>query len=44
MESFAFEPQDFGLITINRKNGDPVKIYAETFEHEAYDQIKRLAN
>ena len=44
MESFAFEPRDFGLITINRKNGDPVKIYAETFEYEAYDQIKKLAN
>ena len=37
MESFAFESQNSGLITINRKNGDPVKIYAETFEHEAYE-------
>ena len=31
-------------IIINRKNGDPVKVYAETFEQEAYDQIKKLAN
>ena len=34
MESFAFETQDIGLITINRKNGDQAKSDAQTYEHE----------
>ena len=32
------------MITIKRNNGDDVKVFAETFEYEAYDQVKRLAN
>ncbi len=32
------------MITIDRKNGEPVKVFAETFEYEAYDQVKMLAN
>lgn len=30
--------------TIKTNHGTEVKIYAETFEHEAYEQVKRLAN
>lgn len=30
--------------TIKNTIGNEVKVFAETFEHEAYDQIKRLAN
>lgn len=29
---------------IRTHSGKEVKIFAETFENEAYDQIKRLAN
>lgn len=29
---------------IRTKTGKEVKIFAETFENEAYEQIKRLAN
>lgn len=32
------------MIEIKRNNVDPVKIFAETFEYEAYDQVKALAN
>lgn len=32
------------MIEIKRNNGDIVKVFAETFEYEAYDQIKKLAN
>ena len=32
------------MIEIARKNGSPVKVFAETFEYEAYDQVKALAN
>lgn len=32
------------MIEIKRNNGDVVKVYAETFEYEAYDQVKKLAN
>lgn len=34
----------FDMIEIKRNNGSPVKVFAETFEHEAYDQVKALAN
>ena len=30
--------------TIKTDLGNEVKIYAETFEYEAYDQIKKLEN
>lgn len=30
--------------TIKTDHGNEVKIYAETFEYEAYEQVKRLAN
>ena len=30
--------------TIRTNSGKEVKIFAETFEYEAYEQIKRLAN
>jgi len=30
--------------TIKNRNGNVVKIFAETFEYEAYDQVKELAN
>lgn len=29
---------------IKTNNGTKIKVYAETFEHEAYEQVKRLAN
>lgn len=32
------------MIEIKRENGTPVKVFAETFEYEAYDQVKALAN
>lgn len=32
------------MTEIKRNNGDIVKIFAETLEYEAYDQIKKLAN
>lgn len=33
------------MIEIKRNTGEnPVKVYAKTFEYEAYDQVKRLAN
>lgn len=33
------------MIQINRNNGnEPVLVFAETFEHEAFEQIKKLAN
>ena len=33
------------MIQIKRTNGgDNVIVYAETFEHEAYEQVKKLAN
>ena len=32
------------MIEIKRNNGSPVKVFAETFEYEAYDQVKTLAN
>lgn len=32
------------MIEIKRNNGDIVKVFAETFEDEAYAQIKKLAN
>ena len=32
------------MIEIKRENGSPVKVFAETFEYEAYDQVKALAN
>lgn len=33
------------MIEIKKNNGgDPVIVYAETFEHEAYEQVKKLAN
>lgn len=32
------------MIEIKRNNGSPVKVFAETFEYEAYDQVKKLAN
>ena len=32
------------MTEIKRNNGDVVKIFAETLEYEAYDQIKKLAN
>ena len=32
------------MIEIKRENGTPVKVFAKTFEHEAYDQVKALAN
>lgn len=32
------------MITIKRNNGDVVKVYAETFENEAFEQVKKLAN
>ena len=32
------------MIEIKRNNGEPVKVFAETFEYEAYEQIKNLAN
>lgn len=32
------------MIEIKRNNGSPVKVFAETFEYEAYDQVKALAN
>ena len=31
------------MIEIERKNGFPVKVFAETFEQEAYEQVKALA-
>ena len=36
----------FIMTTITRKNGSDniVKIYAETLEQEAYDQVQKLAN
>ena len=32
------------MIEIKRNNGDVVKVFAETFENEAYAQVKKLAN
>lgn len=32
------------MIQINRNNGNNVKVYAETFEYEAFEQVKKLAN
>ena len=32
------------MIEINRNNGDTVKVYAETFEYDAFEQVKKLAN
>ena len=32
------------MIEIKRNNGDTVKVYAETFENEAFEQVKKLAN
>lgn len=32
------------MLEIKRNNADSVKIYAETFEQEAFDQVKNLAN
>lgn len=32
------------MIEIKRNYGSPVKVFAETFEYEAYDQVKALAN
>ena len=32
------------MIEINRNNGNSVKVYAETFEYEAFEQVKKLAN
>lgn len=32
------------MIEIKRNNGDVVKVYAETFENEAFEQVKKLAN
>lgn len=32
------------MIEIKRNNGSIVKVFAETFEYEAYDQVKALAN
>lgn len=32
------------MIEIKRNNGDIVKVFAETFEDEAYAQVKKLAN
>ena len=32
------------MIEIKRNNGSPVKVFAETFEQEAFDQVKALAN
>ena len=32
------------MIEIKRNNGSSVKVFAETFEYEAYDQVKKLAN
>ena len=32
------------MIQIKRNNGDIVKVFAETFENEAWTQVKKLAN
>ena len=32
------------MIEIKRNNGDIVKVFAETFENEAWEQVKKLAN
>ena len=32
------------MIEIKRNNGDVVKVFAETFENEAWEQVKKLAN
>lgn len=32
------------MIEIKRNNGSSVKVFAETFEYEAYDQVKKLSN
>ncbi len=32
------------MIEIKRENGSVVKVFAKTFEYEAYDQVKALAN
>ena len=32
------------MIEIRRENGPTVKVFAKTFEYEAYEQVKRLAN
>ena len=32
------------MIEIKRNNGDAVKVFAETFENEAWEQVKKLAN
>jgi len=32
------------MIEIKRNNGDVVKVFAETFENEAFTQVKKLAN
>lgn len=32
------------MIEIKRNNGDIVKVFAETFEYEAFEQVKKLAN
>lgn len=36
--------RDKTMIEIKRENGAPVKVFAKTFEYEAYDQVKALAN
>lgn len=32
------------MVEIRRNNGDIVKVFAETFEYEAFEQVKKLAN